>query len=123
MKSKFEYLGGINAHGIWLESRHGRLNELREMIAFAELAHSKGLARYVAATFYDSAGAVALVKFHIAPRVCDPVFNAVESVALRTLRCFELEAEDESGGTQYGRGFDQRPGAPIPPHWHRWAKQ
>lgn len=122
MKSKFEYIGGINVHGIWLESRHGRLNELREMLAFAEMAHARGLARYVAAIFYDSNGAEAMIKFHITPQVFDPVFNAVEAVARRTLRCFTLEGDDNDR-CQWGRWHEPEGGAPIPPRWHEWARQ
>lgn len=122
MRSKYEYHGDIEVHGIWLESRHGRLTELREMLAFAELAQAQGVARYVAGVFYDSNGAVARVKFHITPQAFDPVFNAVEAVARRTLFCFELEG-DEDGGCQFGRRFEQRAGAPIPQKWHRWARQ
>jgi hypothetical protein len=122
MRSKFQYHGEVEVYGILLESRHGRLKELREMLNFAEHLYAQGMARYVRSVFYDSNGAIAQVRFHIPPVVCDPIFSAVEAVALRTLRCFELEAEDESGGTQHGRGFDQRPGAPLPPRWHEWAR-
>ena len=122
MKSKFQYHGEVEAYGILLESRHGRLKELREMLNFAEQLYSQGMARYVRSVFYDSNGAIAQVKFRIPPTLCDPVFNAVGAVALRTLRCFELEAEDESGGIQYGRGINQRPGPPIPRRWHEWAR-
>lgn len=121
-RSKFQYHGEVEVYGVLLESRHGRLKELREMLAFAEALHERGLARYVRAVFYDSNGAVAQVKFHIPPRICDPVFNVVEAAALCTLSCFELEGEDESGGMQHGRGFDQQPGAPIPRRWHEWSK-
>lgn len=116
---------GINVFGIWLDSRHGRLRELRELIEFAELAEARGVAKYISSVWYDSNGAVAEIECHIQPEPCDPVFNVVEAVAKRTLTTFFILGD--TGGYSWGRRPAPRPtkgnepGSPVPPAWHRWS--
>lgn len=86
-----EYHGEITAHGITLVSRHGSLRELKELIAFAELAHADGIARYISTVFYDSGCCMATFGFHcgdITPS--DPLFGRVWAAAEHSLSQFEL---------------------------------
>lgn len=121
---KFEVVGAVKAYGIALLTRHGILAELKEMLAFAELAQTRGVARYVEAVFYDSSVGVAEIACHITPEPCDPLFNVVEAVAMRTLTAFHIVGD--SPGYQWGRRPAPRrtrgnePGPKIPPAWHEW---
>lgn len=125
MSETRQFNGGINVFGIWLDSRHGRLRELWELIEFAELAQARSVAKYIKSVWYDSNGAVAEIECHITPEPCDPLFNVVEAVALRTLTTFHIIGD--SPGYQSGRRPAPRqtrgnePGSPVPPAWHRWS--
>ena len=125
MRKKFEVEGALLVHGIELISRKGVLREMEELINFAKLAYARGVARYVSCVWYDSNGAVAEIECHITPEPCDPVFNVVEAVAMRTLTTFRIAGD--SPGYQWGRRPAPRrtrgnePGAPVPGAWHGWA--
>lgn len=121
MRKKFEVEGALLVHGITLLTRHGILDELREMVDFAELAQTRGVARYVEGVFYDSSCCVAEIEFVIEPEPGDPVHRAVEWVALRTLSQFYLGG----GYVQHGGRLRSRhrAGAPVPGAWHEWARR
>lgn len=119
---KFEVEGALLVHGIWLASRHGRLNEVREMIDFTALAKTQGVAKYIAAVWYDSSASVVEIECHITPEPCDPVHRAVENVALRTLTTFRIKGD--TGDYQWGRRKPRpRAGAPIPQRWVQWSRR
>ncbi len=118
---KFEVEGALLVHGIWLASRHGRLNEVREMIDFTALAKTQGVAKYIAAVWYDSSASVVEIECHIKPEPGDPVHRAVENVARRTLSQFDLGG----GHVQHGGRLRSRhrAGAPIPQRWIQWSRR
>ena len=118
---KFEIIGAVKAYGIALLTRHGILAELKEMLAFAELAHTMAVAKYVGGIFYDSNSGVAEVEFIIEPEPGDPVHRAVENVARRTLSQFDLGG----GHVQHGGRLRSRhrAGAPIPQRWIQWSRR
>lgn len=87
-----DYQGKIIVYGIELTSRYEKLYELKEMIAFAEIAYDTGVAKYIKEVFYDTKACVASFTFHCGEINChDPIYDRVLFAASHSLSQFELD--------------------------------
>lgn len=97
MSKKFEIEGALLAHGIELISRHGILREMKEMLAFAELAGRSWVRRYLKGVHYDSGANIAEFEFFVEPEEFDPIVEAVAAIASKTLRQFLIQGTARHG--------------------------
>jgi hypothetical protein len=79
----------MTAHGIDISTRHGKANELAEMLSFCVAIAKTGLQNRVMSLFYDSNSCCC--TFELCPSIeqFDDVADEIEQVALKTIGQFE----------------------------------
>ncbi|WP_186005912.1 hypothetical protein [Pseudomonas congelans] len=82
-------VGSMTANGIDISTRHGKANELAEMLSFCVAIAKVGLQRRVESLFYDSNSCCC--TFELCPSVeqFDDVADEIEGIALKTIGQFE----------------------------------
>ncbi len=82
-------VGSMTAHGIHIDTRLGKANELAEMLSFCVAIAKIGLQQRITSLFYDSNSCCC--TFELCPSVdqFDDVAEEIEQVALSTIGQFE----------------------------------
>ncbi len=67
--------GEIEIHGVRIVSRYNEIDELKEMIAFCEIAERFHLSRYIKRIFYDSKVSVCAFECYVPMQIGDPIYQ------------------------------------------------
>lgn len=79
----------MNAYGIDICTRHGKANELAEMLSFCVAIASVGLQSRVTSLFYDSNSCCCTIELCPSVEQFDDAADAIEKAALKTIGQFE----------------------------------
>lgn len=90
----------LTAFGISLESRYGKADKIRSMLAFAETAAHAGVAGYIASVLYDSKAYICHYELRDTAFRRSAVLETIRECALMTLPQFE----DHEGICCHGGG-------------------
>jgi hypothetical protein len=79
----------MRAFGIEISTRHGRANELAEMILFARAAAIENVHHLVKSVFYDSNACLCTFEYNTNLELGDPKERLLFNAALETIGQFE----------------------------------
>jgi hypothetical protein len=88
-KSRQVEPGDMTAFGIEISSRYGQVQELLEMLRFAELAALKKVSHYVKRAFYDSKANTCWLELDPSVQDGDAVATAIFEAATAALGVFD----------------------------------
>ena len=81
----------LTVFGIPISSRYGKVWEMMEMLGFAQVAASAGVAGYIASIFYDSKACLCTIELKEEARHNPDVQTAVQWCGERTLSLFVVD--------------------------------
>ena len=88
------------AFGIPLSSRYGNVSEMIEMLLFAQLVATAGVAWAVASVFYDSKACLCTVELHACAERQLDVQAIIGECGDMALSCFVMDEEGTVRGSQ-----------------------